>query len=124
MQGSGCGTAGSCGSIDTFGNYTVPSIAPTPNTLQLVAVSQDDPTQSGVADVTITNGPNILTLRPASVYAGGAEGFTLQVDGSGFVTSSPGPGSTLLIGGTARVYLRVFRGRIRHQHDVHGFRTR
>jgi hypothetical protein len=31
------------------------------------------------------------------------EGFTLQTDGSGMVPSSPGPGSTLLISGTARV---------------------
>lgn len=46
---------------------------------------------------------NISTLHPASVYGGGLEGFTLQVDGSGFVPSSPGPGSTLMIGGTARV---------------------
>jgi hypothetical protein len=36
------------------------------------------------------------------VYAGGADGFTLRVDGSGFVPSSPGPGSILLIAGTAR----------------------
>jgi hypothetical protein len=43
-----------------------------------------------------------LALHPASVYAGGANGFTLRVDGSNFVGSSPGPGSVLLIGGTAR----------------------
>jgi len=103
VQGTGCATAGSCGTVDAFGNYTAPSTAPTPDTLQIVAVSQDDPTQSGVANVTVTSGPNILTLHPASVYAGGTDGFTLQIDGSGFVSTSPGPGSTLLIGGTSRV---------------------
>jgi hypothetical protein len=41
-------------------------------------------------------------LHPASVYAGGATGFTLRVDGGGFHATSPGPGSTLFIGGSAR----------------------
>ena len=103
IQGTGCGTAGGCGSLDASGIYTAPGIAPTPNTLQVVAVSQDDPTQSGIANVTISNQLNILTLHPASVYAGGLDGFTLRVVGSGFFPSSPGPGSTLLIGGSARV---------------------
>jgi hypothetical protein len=33
---------------------------------------------------------------------GAADGFTLLVQGTGFVPSSPGPGSTVLIGGTPR----------------------
>ncbi len=103
IQGTGCGPAGDCGSLDASGNYTAPGIAPTPNTLQVVAVSQDNPAQSGIANVTISNQLNILTLHPASVYAGGLDGFTLRVVGSGFFPSSPGPGSTLLIGGSARV---------------------
>jgi hypothetical protein len=36
------------------------------------------------------------------VYAGAANGFTLLVSGSGFVPSNPGPGSTLVVGGSAR----------------------
>jgi len=103
VQGTSCGTAGSCGSVSVAGTYTAPSVPPTPDALQVVAISQDDPTQSGSANVTISGGPNILSLHPASVYAGGLNGFTLQVDGSGFVPSSPGPGSTLLVGGTARL---------------------
>jgi hypothetical protein len=71
IQGSGCGTSGTCGTVDAFGDYTAPSIAPTPNTLQLVATIQDDTTQLGSANITISGGPNILTLHPASVYAGG-----------------------------------------------------
>jgi hypothetical protein len=51
---------------------------------------------------TISNGPSILTIRPASLYAGAANGLTLLVIGSGFVPSNPGPGSTLRIGGTPR----------------------
>jgi len=103
MQGSGCSVGGACGSIDPSGTFTAPAAPPVPDAIQIVALSQDDSTQSGTASVTISTGSNILTLHPASVYAGSADGFTLTVDGSGFVPSTSGPGSTLLIGGTARV---------------------
>ena len=67
-----------------------------------MAFSSDDPQQSGLANLAIATGANILALHPASVYAGAANGFTLRVNGSNFATSAPGPGSTLLIAGTAR----------------------
>jgi hypothetical protein len=102
IQGTACANAGVCGSIDAIGNYTAPGSAPSPDALQVVAISSDDTTQSGAANVTISTGANILSLHPASVYAGAANGFTMLVEGSGFVASSPGPGSTLLIGGAAR----------------------
>jgi hypothetical protein len=102
IQGTACANAGVCGAIDANGNYTAPGSAPSPDALQVVAVSSDDTTQSGASNVTISTGSNILALHPASVYAGAANGFTVLVEGSGFVASSPGPGSTLLIGGTAR----------------------
>jgi hypothetical protein len=70
--------------------------------IQAVAISSDDTSQSGSASITISTGANILTLHPSSVYAGAAQGFTLRVDGSGYAASNPGPGSLLLIGGTAR----------------------
>jgi hypothetical protein len=103
VQGSACAVSGACGSITPSGTFTGPAAAPTPNAIQVAALSQDESTQSGTASVTISSGSSILSLHPASVYAGGANGFTLTVDGSGFVLSNPGPGSTLLIGGTARV---------------------
>jgi hypothetical protein len=103
LHGTGCGTIGSCGSIDASGAYTAPAVAPSPSNFTVVATSQANPTQSGSANVTISSGPNIQALHPASVYVGGLDGFTLQVDGSGFAEASPGPGSTLIIGGTARV---------------------
>ncbi|MGC2231223.1 MAG: hypothetical protein WBA09_06950 [Candidatus Acidiferrum sp.] len=102
IQGTGCANSGVCGSVDANGNYTAPSVAPTPDSLQVVAVSSDDTTQSGAANVTISTGSNILSLHPASVYAGAADGFTLLVEGSGFTASSPGPGSSVLIGGAAQ----------------------
>lgn len=102
VQGSACGSATVCGAVDAMGNYTAPSSAPAPDALQIVAISSDDTTQSGSANVTISTGADILSLHPASVYVGAADGFTLLVEGSGFTPSSPGPGSTLLIGGAAR----------------------
>jgi hypothetical protein len=102
IEGSACSPSGVCGTIDANGNYTAPGAAPSPDSLQVVATSADDTTQSGSANVSISTGANILTLLPASVYVGAADGFTLLVEGSGFAPSSPGPGSTLLIAGTAR----------------------
>ncbi len=102
VQGTGCIGAGICGTINSNGTYTAPGAPPNPNSLQVLAISSDDTTQSGTASVTISSGADILALHPASVYAGGADGFTLRADGSGFVASSPGPGSTLLITGTSR----------------------
>ena len=102
VQGTGCAAAGACGSIDASGIYTAPTAPPTPDELQVVAISSDDTTQSGSANVTISTGAEIFTLHPSSVYAGAAAGFTLLVDGSNFKASSPGPGSVLLIAGTAR----------------------
>lgn len=102
IQGTACSTSGACGTIDANGNYTAPGSAPSPDALEVVATSSEDTTQSGAANVTISTGANILSLYPASVYVGGADGFTLLVEGSGFTASSPGPGSILMIAGTAR----------------------
>jgi hypothetical protein len=102
IQGTACANAGVCGSIDANGDYTAPGSAPSPDALQVTATSSDDATQSGSANVTISTGANIQTLHPASVYVGGADGFTLLVEGSGFAPSSPGPASTLLIAGSPR----------------------
>ncbi len=99
VQGAACGAAGLCGTINPSGTYTAPGSAPTPDAIQVVAVSSDDTAQSSIANVTISAGANILALHPSSVYAGAAQGFTLRVDGSGFSASSPGSGSTMLIGG-------------------------
>ena len=100
IQGTGC-AGGLCGSITPLGAYTAPSIPPTPNAIQIVAVSQDNASQSGTANVFISTGANILTLQPASVYSGGADGFTIVVTGSGFHAAAPE--STLLISGSPRL---------------------
>jgi hypothetical protein len=67
-----------------------------------VATSSEDVTQSASATVTIVNLPAIFSLAPTSAYAGSSGGFTLLVTGNNFSASSPGPGSTLLVAGSAR----------------------
>lgn len=102
IQGAACVSPGICGVIGVNGVYTAPASAPSPANLQIVAVSSDDSSQFGTGNVSILGGPNIQSLHPASVYAGAANGFTLRVDGSGFASSNPGPGSSLLVGGSPR----------------------
>jgi len=102
IQGTGCVGASVCGSITPSGAYTAPAAAPVPDALQVLAISADDVSQSAFANVSVSTGANILTLHPASVYAGGADGFTLRVDGTGFFATNPGPGSALLIAGSSR----------------------
>ncbi len=103
VSGTGCsGLSLPCGMIDPTGLYSAPPAPPTPNALTIVAISADDPTRTGTAAVTIGTGPSILTLFPSSATAGATGGFTLVVTGGNFVASSPGPGSAILVGGTAR----------------------
>jgi len=49
IQGTGCTSSGLCGSITPAGTYTAPAAAPTPDALTVVAISQDDTSQSGSA---------------------------------------------------------------------------
>jgi len=103
LSGAGCSGAGSpCGTIDSLGLYTAPLAAPIPDTITVIAISADDTSRSGSATVIIAGGPNITALLPASLTAGAAGGFPLKVQGSGFVPSSPGPGSTVLLAGSGR----------------------
>lgn len=102
IQGTACAGTSACGSVDVNGTYIAPGAAPSPDNLQVVAISADDAAQSGDANVAISTGANILTLHPASVYAGGVNGFTLRVDGSNFVPTSASTGSVLVIAGTSR----------------------
>jgi hypothetical protein len=71
VQGTACAVAGACGAVDANGIYTTPGSSPSPNAFTIVAVSADDPSQSGLANLTIGTGANILTLHPACICRGG-----------------------------------------------------
>jgi uncharacterized protein YjdB len=103
ISGTACGGSGApCGTIDASGLYQAPATPPSPNTLSVVATSSADTTRSASATVTISAQPTILSLSPSSAFAGASGGFALSVTGANFTPSSPGPGSTILIGGIAR----------------------
>jgi hypothetical protein len=103
VSGAACAAAGApCGTIDATGLYTAPAAAPSPNNFVIVATSSEDTSRTATAAVTVALQPAILSLSPSSGLAGAAGGFTLLVEGGNFAASSPGPGSMLLIGGSAR----------------------
>jgi hypothetical protein len=70
--------------------YRAPAVVPSPATVTVTATSLDDPAQSAGGSVTISNGPFIQKLLPASITALPANGnsFTLKVQGINFTTSS------------------------------------
>jgi hypothetical protein len=104
ISGAACSAAGApCGIVDATGSYVAPAIAPSPNTLSVTATSSEDTSRTASAAVTITLQPTILSLQPASITAGAGGGFTLLVTGGNFLATSPGPGSSLLVGGSARI---------------------
>ncbi len=94
-------SAGDCGTITAAGVFTGPATAPGPNSITVTVTSQDDPTQSAEAAVALTSAVAVRALLPSSATAGLANGFTLAVAGYDFVSTSPGPGTTLLVNGAA-----------------------
>jgi hypothetical protein len=103
VTGTACSGAGSpCGVINASGLHTAPISTPSPNAINIVATSSEDSSRTGTSSVTISNAMVITGLLPASAFAGGAGSFTLQVQGGNFLPTSPGPSSTILVGGTAR----------------------
>lgn len=103
LSGTACSATGNpCGMIGSNGDYTAPATPPSPNSFDVVATSAANPSSTGIAAVTISTQPVIGSLLPSSATAGSAGGFTLEVEGANFAASSPGPGSTLVVGGTLR----------------------
>jgi hypothetical protein len=85
-----------------LGLYTAPLAPPTPDVINVTATSADDTSRTGSAAVTIAAGASITALLPASLTAGAAGGFPLKVQGAAFVPTSPGPGSSVSLNGSAR----------------------
>ncbi|MGH9775748.1 MAG: hypothetical protein ACRD50_12460 [Candidatus Acidiferrales bacterium] len=101
VSGQGC-TGSACGTISSSGLYTAPSIAPSPNSIAVIATSQADATKSAHANVSLTDGPVIEALFPSSVMAGVPSTVTFALEGQSFVAGSGSSASTILINGTAR----------------------
>jgi hypothetical protein len=82
--------------------YRAPATPPSPNVVSVRATSEANPAAQGFAMFTISTGPYITGLVPASVFAGAAQPFGLRVEGVQFAAGQPGAGSTIVINGTAR----------------------
>ncbi len=100
VAGSGCGGT-ACGTIDSTGVYTAPSLAPSPNSVAVIATSVANPSQSATASVSISSGPTIEQILPSSVMAGVASSFTLTLNGTGFVAGQGSSASVIFLNGTA-----------------------
>jgi uncharacterized protein (DUF1800 family) len=81
------------GTISTSGVYTPPASIPTSNTVTVTAVSVASPTTSGSAQVSILNPIPLITAATATPISGTS--YTLEVDGTGFVT-----GAQIQVGGS------------------------
>ena len=82
IVGSGCSGA-SCGTITANGLYTSPATIPSTPVVLVTATSQDDPTKSSTAVVTVI-APITVSVRPAKaeILVGGHQQFTAVVFGS------------------------------------------
>ena len=79
------GGAAATGTISTAGLYTAPAQVPNPNTVEIEAISQQDTTQKGTANVTITLPPpnthiDILPAAPV-LQTGAVQTFTAAING-------------------------------------------
>ena len=101
VLGQGCSGA-ACGSVDSTGLYSAPTVAPSPNAISVTATSLADATKSATATVAINSGPTIEVILPSSVMAGAVESFPLSLQGVNFVAGSGAAASSILINGTAR----------------------
>jgi hypothetical protein len=102
------GTITPSNSVADQASYVAPQNAlPGAASVAIDARSDAEPSEFATATVTLTSTtsatpPSISLLAPSSATAGASGGITLRVTGANFVVSNPGPGSTILIGGTAR----------------------
>jgi len=88
------GGSSTLGTIDSSGNYTAPSVLPSPNTVSVTATNSADSAKSASSSVTLLNPTPVLAgISPASTNLGS---YTLTVTGSGFVS-----GAQVLVGNSA-----------------------
>ena len=74
------------GTIDTNGNYTAPSMLPSPNTIMIEAAETSKSSVNASSGVTLLNPiPQVSGVTPSSVNVGK---FTLTITGSDFVSGA------------------------------------
>ena len=76
------GGDGWVGTITSTGLYTAPTSVPEPQTVNVTAISQADPTKTASAVVTITAVSVSISPTSAAVTTGGAQQFTATVSGT------------------------------------------
>jgi DNA-binding beta-propeller fold protein YncE len=89
ISGSGCGTAGACGTIDSNGLYQAPAAIPNPATVTITATSNADNNQKQSATLTIISGLRMV-ISPTSATLGTGENFTFTA-----TVSNPGCDTTV-----------------------------
>jgi len=85
--------AGSCGAIDSQGNYTAPAVPPNPATFTVTATSVADPSKSFTTPTALTIDADLLLNDPvntAVAVALGASSGSATVDFFGPSTANPG----------------------------------
>ncbi len=103
VTGAACSGFGlPCGTISSDGLYSAPLSTPSPNAINIVATSSEDSSRTGTASGSIASTPTITSMFPSSAFAGSEGGFTFRVQGGNFVSSNPGPGSSILVAGSPR----------------------
>jgi hypothetical protein len=82
--------------------YRAPSTPPSPNTVTLRATSELGSSFSQTAAVTVSTGPFIFSLLPASVTTSVTQSFAMRIQGVQFLAGGPGVGSTVMLGGNSK----------------------
>jgi hypothetical protein len=102
VPGTGCAGA-ACGSVSATGLYSAPTVAPSPNSVSVIATSQADAAKSASATVALTSGPLIEKILPSSVISGAVESIPLEVQGANFIAGSGATASVILLNGAPRI---------------------
>src|SRR5207245_3738194 len=82
------GGSATVGTISAAGLYTPPAAIPSPNTVTITAVSQTVAGLSGSAAEAILNPIPVVTSAQATETAAGTTSYTLDILGSGFISTS------------------------------------
>lgn len=95
---SGAACPGACGSVDANGNYTAPSILPSPSQVVVQAQSAADPSKTATATLHVTSSFLLQLAAPASTGTGSAAAVVATL--TPVPNSNPNPTLTWGIAGS------------------------